>query len=79
MENVFQQPATRKSHGLIYPMFDQGIVQRYIGEKSKAHIRTRDLKEVFESGGVELYAGLCDNNIDQLNLVDLNNNINFKV
>ena len=74
-ETVFKFPKVLNSNGLIYELFNQGLVQKYINAKSKASIRTVDLIKVLKEEKIELYSGLERMGFENFQKVDLLGNI----
>lgn len=71
LDTMFKYPKVLKRDGLLYEMFDQGLVQRYQSGKSKAQMTTRELKRVLEEGKLEIYAGVERGGFDGYDRVDL--------
>jgi hypothetical protein len=73
--NVFRYPKLKKQDGLLYELFNQGLVLKYISEKGKAQIRTADFIKVLKEDKLEFYSGTEHMAFDEYTKVDFLDNI----
>lgn len=74
-ESMFKYPKELKRDGLMYELFNQGLVLKYKSNKSKAQILTLEFLKVLKEGKLEIYAGVERSGFENYKKVDFLGNL----